>query len=114
MCVDCSFQLYHKGKEMKMLPAKYAKIAQSHVEAIIYREFIAMLNPKYRGPAFRWDLFPNTVLRTCDVSLFNSFPLNAYEKWETEIRAVGHNHAQMVVKKIMEESGILEWWPETP
>ena len=95
---------------MKTLPPKYVKIAQTHVEATIYQQFIFMLNPKYRGPAFRWDLFPDTVLKTCDVTLYNSFPLETFEKWEKEIKDIGRIHAQSVIKRVMDESGILDWW----
>ncbi len=86
--------------------------AQAFGEAVAYHEFAVMLNPKYRGPNFKWEGFVQFAVRRAEVSCWQSFSDAEWKRWEKEIKAAAGNSAKYAAERTMNDSGVLEWWPD--
>ena len=86
--------------------------AQALGEAVANHEFVVMLNPKYRGPNWTWDKFVPRCVGQAEVTAWQSFTDREWKRWEKEIVEAAVNAAEHAAKRILEESGLLEWWPD--
>lgn len=86
--------------------------AQALGEAVANHEFVVMLNPKYRGPNWTWDKFVPRCVGQAEVTAWQSFTDREWKRWEKEIVGAAVNAAEHAAKRILEESGLLEWWPD--
>jgi hypothetical protein len=86
--------------------------AQAHGEAVANHEFVVMLNPKYRGVNFKWENFSASVVQSAEVTCWQSFTDREWEQWEKEIVEAAGKSAKYAAKRILDESGLLEWWPD--
>jgi hypothetical protein len=71
-----------------------------------------MLNPKYRGEAFRWEEFVPFAVRWAKVSCWQSFTDAEWKRWENKIVEAAGKSAEYAAKRILQESGLLDWWPD--
>ena len=86
--------------------------AQAHGVAVANSWFAVMLNPKYRGPNWTWDKFVPRCVGQAEVTAWHSFTDREWKRWEKEIVEAAVNAAEHAAKRILEESGLLEWWPD--
>lgn len=86
--------------------------AQAVGEAVANNQFVVMLNPKYRGEAFRWEEFVPFAVRWAKVSCWQSFTDAEWKRWENEIVEAAGKSAEYAAKRILDESGLLQWWPD--
>lgn len=85
--------------------------AQAIGEAVANHQFVTMLNPKYRGEGFKWEEFVPFAVRRAEVSCWQPFTDAEWERWE-EIKAAACKSAEYAAKRLLDESGLLEWWPD--
>jgi hypothetical protein len=71
-----------------------------------------MLNPEHRGEAFRWEEFVPFAVRWAKVSCWQSFTDAEWKRWENEIVEAAGKSAEYAAKRILQESGLLQWWPD--
>jgi len=76
-----------------------------------YCEFVCMINPKMRGPAFQWAKFPDWCERRAKSSVYMSFRAREWKKWSVGIKEVAGRSAKEAAGNILRDSGLLEWWP---
>jgi len=86
--------------------------AQAIGEAVANHWFVTMLNPKYRGDNFKWEGFIEFAVQWAKVSCWQSFTDAEWKRWEKEIVNAAGKSAEYAAKRILNESGLLEWWPD--
>lgn len=86
-------------------------IAQSHAQAVVYHEFVTLLNPKFRGPNWKWENFEAFAVRQAEVTAYQSFSDKDWKEFEKEIVDNVKRTACIWAKMVMQDSGLLEWWP---
>lgn len=86
--------------------------AQAIGEAVAYGQFTFMLNPKYRGDGFKWENFVPFAVRWAEVTCWQSFTDAEWKRWEKEIKEAAGKSAKYAAERILDESGLLEWWPD--
>lgn len=86
-----------------MLSQKRHDIAQNIGKIVAYDLFVSMLNPKYRGKNFNWDLFIDMVKRRAalQVSLTGDFG-----KDNKLMERIAENVAQSTAEHCIKASGI--------
>jgi hypothetical protein len=75
-------------------------------------QFITGMNPKYRGPKWKWESFKSNVIKMADASVYQNFSDAEWEAWESEVRAATKSAATHAADEILESSGVLEWWSD--
>lgn len=96
----------------RLLPKGHRDKAERIGEAIAYGQFTMLLNPKYRGDGFKWEGFVPFAVRWAKVSCWQSFTDAEWKRWEKEIKEAAGKSAEYAAKRILDESGLLEWWPD--
>jgi len=86
--------------------------AQAIGEAVANHWFVTMLNPKYRGDNFKWEGFIEFAVQWAKVSCWQPFTDAEWKRWEKEIVDAAGKSAEYAAKRILNESGLLEWWPD--
>ncbi len=86
-------------------------VAQSHAQAVVYHEFVTLLNPKFRGPNWKWENFETFAVRQAEVTAYQSFSEKDWNEFEKEIVDSVKRTASIWAKMVMQDSGLLEWWP---
>ena len=86
--------------------------AQAHGLAVAHNEFVTMLNPLYRGPNWTWNKFVPRCVGQAEVTVWSSFSARDFKKWKEEITEATCKSAEYAAKRILEESGLLQWWPD--
>ena len=86
--------------------------AQAVGEAVANHQFVCMLNPEHRGEAFRWEEIVPFAVRWAKVSCWQSFTDAEWKRWENEIVEAAGKSAEYAAKRILQESGLLQWWPD--
>ena len=86
--------------------------AQAAGEATAYHHFVTMLNPKYRGPNFKWDGFVLYAVGWAEASCWQSFSDAEWKRWKKDIVEAARTSAEYAAKRILKASGLLEWWPD--
>jgi hypothetical protein len=84
---------------------------KQHADAVVQHEFATMLNPKYRGPNWRWDKFVDFATRWAKTTVWQSFTDAEWKRWQKKIESDARRIAKITAERLMKESGILEWWP---
>jgi len=105
-----------KNGSSQIIPQSYLdKIlprAQAHGVWVAHHEFVTMLNPLYRGPNWTWDKFVPRCVGQAEVTVWQAFTDAEWKRWEKEIVEATGKSAEYAAKRILEESGLLEWWPD--
>lgn len=86
-------------------------VAQSHAQAVVYHEFVTLLNPKFRGPNWKWENFETFVVRQAEVTAYQSFSDKDWNEFEALILATAKRTARIWAKTVLKDSGLMEWWP---
>ena len=86
-------------------------VAQSHAQAVVYHEFVAFLNPRFRGASWKWENFETFAVRQAEVTAYQSFSDNDWNEFEALILAAAKSTARIFAREVLRTSGILEWWP---
>ena len=80
--------------------------------AIVHHTFVSMLNPKYRGPAWRWENFPDFCARHAAATCWSSFSSDDWARWKEDIQQDIAARAAGYAQECLDTSGILDWWPK--
>lgn len=82
-----------------MSPHRQDRIAL-YCHAHVARNFAMFHNPRYRGPNFKWDEFPDMMADSCKVSLFTwmSYSRRAAPEVEQHAYDTGHAIAVMLIE----------------
>ena len=96
-------------------PADYTRDifprVEAHADAVVQHEFATMLNPKYRGPKWDWARFVPHTVKWAETSVNRSFTDDEWKAWEKDIKRDVRRISKGVAERLLEESGLLEWWP---
>jgi len=92
---------------VKILPR-----AQAVGEAIANHHFVTMLNPKYRGPNFKWGDFVPYAVGWAEASCWQSFSDAEWKRWKEDIVKAACTSAEYAAGRLLKKSGLLEWWPD--
>lgn len=84
---------------------------QDHSRAVAYDTFVNFLNPKYRGPNWKWSFFREYTIRQVKISVYQSFSDEEWGIFESQILETAEHNARFWAEEILKDSGILEWWP---
>lgn len=91
----------------KLLPR-----AQAHGVSAAYSLFTTMLNPRFRsGINWRWEEFPIRAADDAGASSWQSFAHDEWQQWGPEIAKAASLSASYAAREILEQSGVLVWWP---
>ena len=83
--------------------------AQAFGRAIATNLFAAMLNPKQRGPAFRWELLEDLAVLRAGAQ-FGLHVVCSPEEASSLLR-IAKEEAGVQVRMLLRESGVQEWLP---
>lgn len=86
-------------------------VAKEHGRAVANHEFVAMLNPKFRGENFDWNNFVDYCARVAAANVYQSFKLDEFLRWETELKTASVESAKTEARLILKDSDLLSWWP---
>ena len=84
---------------------------EAYADAVAHHEFATMLNPKYRGPKWDWERFVPHAVKWAETSVWQSFTDGEWKAWEKDITRDVRRISKAVAERLLEESGLLEWWP---
>ena len=104
--------LTRSESEERAFLTKVLPKAQGFGESCASHWFVCMLNPKSRGPNFKWENFVQFVVRKAEVSCWQSFSDKEWKLWEKEIKEAACKSAKYAAERILDDSGLLEWWPD--
>lgn len=80
-------------------------------EILAAREFAVTLNPKMRGPAWRWDQFSAWCEKKSGVCARAHFGDQDWKKWGPAIQRETSEQARAAANRLLRASALLEWWP---
>ena len=81
-----------------------------YCEGAVNHHFVGMLNPKNRGTNFKWENFVDFAVRLSKASVYRSFSDKEWKDFGDRIDTDAEKHCRVVAERIMNESGILDWW----
>ncbi len=84
--------------------------AQAHGDSVAMHEFLVFMNPRYRGPNWRWGDFKKHVIQAADVTVWQNFSDEEWKAWESEIRASTKTSASYAADRVLQTSGLMDWW----
>jgi len=73
--------------------------------------FAEMLNPKYRGSNWHWEEFVDFVANHVSIHIAMNFTDKEWDRWENQIKALAIRTGRETAQRLINESGILTWWP---
>ena len=86
------------------------QVARDYGVAVAYDEFITMLNPKNRGPAFRWENFPARAAKMAQVTVYQAFSDEEWACFRRQIQEEAEKSAWDTSEMCLQKSGILDWF----
>ncbi len=99
----------------------YGKFCQHHTlkaqdvgNAVATHLFVTMLNPKYRGPKFTWTKFEDMAARQAESHAGLSFSSRIWNRYKSLIIESACHSARLTAKRLLKDSGVLEWLPLPP
>ena len=84
---------------------------QEHARCIVYDQFIMLLNPKFRGPTWKWEDFETSAVMLAKVSIFQLLAEGDYSAFKPKIQEAAIHTARHYARLVLKDSGIVEWWP---
>ena len=88
---------------MGLSKSKQIEIAKEYAKAHTEDLFKSMCEPRYRGPNFNWDIFPNMAGSMARVSCYNAFPHRVGKDIEDLVYQESHQRARELVLELLKE-----------
>lgn len=94
-----------------MLSNRRFGIASGLGEATAYSHFLMFLNPKFRGPKFKWVNLPDLAasMARCQVGLAGNFGRD-----QSAMENQAAHMARYTVERCLRESAVQDWLPLSP
>lgn len=86
--------------------------AQAHANAVVMHEFITGMNPKFRGPNWKWQDFKKSAVKMALATAYQSFSDGEWAAWEGDINDAVGESAKHMADEVLKTSGVLDWWSE--
>jgi len=88
--------------------------AQALGNAVATHWFVTMLNPAYRGPAFRWHKLADMAVSHACTSAWSSFTDREWKTFKPLILEDVERVARMTATELLRESAVETWLPLDP
>jgi hypothetical protein len=85
--------------------------AQNHGRATATHLFVSMLNPKYRGPNFTWDIFVRMASKTARATVYQGFSDADWNRYGPLLKESAGDSARLVAMELLRDSDVQSWLP---
>lgn len=94
--------------------AKITLRVQANGRAAATHLFVLTLNPKYRGPNFRWSYLEDEAAEYAVTMSYSGFTDREWNTFKALIKEDAAHSARLTIRELLKDSGVETWLPLPP